>query len=248
MSDFSPVGSPTPVKNETGTTHTTLEGSVTIANEGDLVIIGFNAFVTGSPTFTLDDTSSNDWLLGTSFMNGEIHAGFFWAQAKAAGEITLTLASTVAGDMAFSANEFALPTGTSIVSLVTTAISAGTTSTTTPSTGNMTFTGNSLVYGVFAEDDNSQTSHAAGTGFTELTSFIGVGTDFVGYLDEFQVTSASPVSAAAVWGVSAFSAAVAGVFQASSPPPPPPSTGTRWHTGDGVNHGRSRRFRHRQHQ
>jgi Bacterial Ig-like domain len=213
MSNWALVATTT-IKNTVLSEQSTLTGSVTIANEGDLMIVGFSAFVSGTPTFTLTDTNGNDWLLGAHLANGDVEAGFFWAQANASGSTTLTLTSSSNVFMSFTANEFALPGGTSTVTLATTATTArGSSNTTTPSTSSMTFSGDSLIYGAFGEDDNSQPSHTAGTGFTQLASFIGIGSQIIGYLDEFQVTSASPIAATATWGAAAQSAAAAGVFQ-----------------------------------
>jgi hypothetical protein len=219
MSNWTQVGSPTTVKNTTSTAETTLAGSVTIANEGDLLIVGFNSLVNnGTITFSLSDTAGNTWSLGqTSSTDSTAHSGFFWAQANAAGPTTLTLTSSIAGFSTFTFNEFALPSGTSGLSLATTSTQSNVTNNVV--TGNMTFSstsGNSLVYGTFAVDNGSAISHTAGTGFTQLASFVNADS-YCGYFDEYQITSASPIAAKATWSAVSITAGVGAVFQVVEP-------------------------------
>jgi Bacterial Ig-like domain len=216
MSSWTPVATTT-VKNTTVTAEASLAGSVTVANEGDLLIVGFNALVTGTITFGLSDTAGNTWSLGAQSSNGTLRSGFFWAESNAAGPTTITLTSSVAGFMTFTVNEISLPGGTSGLTLATTAVQSSTTN--AAATGNMTFSstsGNSFVYGTFSPDNGSAITHTPGTGFTPLASFVNADS-YIGYFDEYQITSASPIAATAAWSAISITAGVGGVFQIVEP-------------------------------
>lgn len=127
-------------------------------SSGDIIIVTVGFFATTGVSVT--DSQSNTYTQIANVATNPVGA-VWWAKATSTGSLTVTFHCPTANYPSMTADEYSASPGT--ISVVTSSTNSGTS--TSPTSGSMSFTNNSLIYnGVVVT--TSPVTYTAGSGYT----------------------------------------------------------------------------------